>query len=112
MKYLAIIYAAETNTQPTPEEMQLWFDFNEKNKNYITAGEALMPTKTATSLSNVSGKMIVSDGPFAETKEALGGFYMLDCKDLEEAIEVAKQIPSTKYGTVEVRPIMEIPDSA
>ena len=109
MKYIALLYGVEDNKEPTPEEMQPWFDFNEKYKEYIVGGEALLPTNTASSLSEATGKLVVSDGPFAETKEALGGFYVLECKDMQQALDVAKEIPSAKYGTIEVRPVMVIP---
>lgn len=112
MKYLALLYGVEDNKEPTEEDMAPWFEFEEKYKKYITGGEALMPTNTATSVSLKTGKLVVSDGPFAETKEALGGFYLLECKDLDEALEVAQAIPAAKDGTVEVRPIMAIPETA
>jgi hypothetical protein len=75
------------------------------------AGEALMPTRTATTIRVRGGKRITTDGPFAETKEQLGGFYILECKDLDEAMAWASQTPSATYASVEIRPIMEIPSS-
>jgi hypothetical protein len=73
------------------------------------AGEALMPSRTATTIRVRDGKRIATDGPFAETKEQLGGFYILDCKDLDEAMSWATKTPSATYASVEVRPILEIP---
>jgi hypothetical protein len=118
MRYLILIYENEKAFQEWTEkvgeqgmnaEMQQWFDYTERMKAsgaYI-AGEALQPTTTATTVRIKGGKPITTDGPFAETKEQLGGFYMLDCKDLDEAIKWAGQIPSIGRGPVEVRPIME-----
>jgi len=73
-------------------------------------GAALQPVSTATSVQLRDGKSVITDGPFAETKEQLGGYYILDCKDLDEALTWAAQIPSARYGTIEVRPVMDIPE--
>ena len=70
-------------------------------------GETLQPTSTATTVRKNGSKVITTDGPFAETKEQLGGFYMVDCKDLDEALKWASEIPSVGRGPVEVRPIMD-----
>ena len=70
------------------------------------AGEALMPTSAASSVRVRDGKTTITDGPFAETKEYLGGFYILECKDLAEALEWAAKIPTATHGTIEVRPVM------
>jgi hypothetical protein len=74
----------------------------------LLGGERLRPTTDATSVRVVDGDVVVSDGPFAETKEQMGGFYLVECKDLDEAIEVASKIPAAKNGTIEVRPIWEM----
>jgi hypothetical protein len=71
------------------------------------AGEGLQPVTTATTVRVPNGERIVTDGPFAETKEQLGGFYVLDCKDLDEALEWAAKIPTAKSGCVEVRPVIQ-----
>ena len=117
MKYIALIYA-EDGSSPVPGEPE----FDEYMQGYYGAtktfqetgvmlgGEALQDTSTATSIRIRNGKTETMDGPFAETKEKLGGYYLLDCKDLDQAIEMASLIPDAKYGTVELRPIMEIPD--
>jgi len=76
----------------------------------MLGGEALDPTETATNVQVRNGKTITADGPFAETKEALGGFYLIDVPDLDAAIDWAAKIPSVGYGTVEIRPIMEFLD--
>jgi hypothetical protein len=69
----------------------------------------LQPTPTATSVHTREGKRVVTDGPFAETREQLGGFFLVDAKDLDEAIEIAEKIPAGRYGTVEIRPVLEVP---
>ena len=71
----------------------------------LVAADALQPTTTATSVRVREGKTITTDGPFAETKEQLGGFYLVEAKDLDEAISIAARIPSARFGTIEVRPI-------
>jgi hypothetical protein len=74
----------------------------------FVAGEGLQPTSTATTLSIVGGERVLSDGPFAETKEQLGGFYLLDCKDLDEALDWAEKCPAAQVGgTIEIRPVMD-----
>ena len=115
MKYLALIYSAP-GTSPdygTPEFEESMGEWGAVNQAYIDAGvlvsgDALQDPATATSIRIRDGKMETIDGPFAETKEQLGGYYLLDCKDLDEAIKYAAMIPSAKYGTVEVRPIMDL----
>jgi len=113
MQYLLLIYQAElpAGAQPDPDEMAAEFAAYDvftretRDRSQFIAGEALEPTSTATSVRVQDGRTIVTDGPFAETKEALGGFYLLECKDLDEAIEMAAKIPASKRGTIEVRPI-------
>ena len=115
MKYAMLIYSSEAEYAEMPPaeqeaDMGAYFAFNnEVNEAGINlGGEALMPTSMATSVRVRNGKTIATDGPFAETKEQLGGFYLLECKDLDEAIAYAAKIPGAKLGTVEIRPIMEI----
>jgi hypothetical protein len=74
----------------------------------LRGGERLRPTSDATTVRVRDGEVLTSDGPFAETKEQIGGFYLVDCKDLDEAIEVASKIPGARLGTIEVRPIWEM----
>jgi hypothetical protein len=113
MQYLLLIYLAElpAGTQPDPVEMAAEFAAYDvftretRDRGQFIAGEALEPTSTATSVRVQDGRTVVTDGPFAETKEALGGFYLLECKDLDEAIEMAARIPAAKRGTIEVRPV-------
>ena len=114
MRYLALIYndesafaaLSEADTQTVfTEYMQYTKDG--RTAGAITAGEALQPTHTATTVRVRDGKLTTTDGPFAETKEQLGGFYLLECANLDEAIAWAAKIPGAKDGCVEVRPIAE-----
>ena len=113
MKYLALIYsAADAGPQPnTPEFGALMGAYQAAGKIYAEDGvnlasEALMPVETATCIRIRDGKTELTDGPFAETKEQLGGFYLFDCDTLDDAIKYAKMIPTAEYGTIEVRPVM------
>jgi hypothetical protein len=114
MRYLCLIYDDEKKLSGMSKSegdalMGEYFAFTEsikKSGNYL-AGEALQPVHTATSVRIRNGKVSTTDGPFAETKEQLGGYYLINAKDLNEAIEIASKIPSARIGTVEVRPIME-----
>ncbi len=107
-KYLVLIYETEDEIgrADNPEYQKHW-TFIAQNTGSIVAGEGLLPTGTATSLRRdaSAGGFAVTDGPFVETKEALGGFYLLEAADLDEAIELAKQVPAP-YGGVEIRPVM------
>lgn len=115
MQYLALIYA-EDGTGPrqgTPEFGAFMQGYAEANKVYNDAGvmrggNALQHTSTATTVRVRDGKVETMDGPFAETKERLGGYYLLDCKDLDEAIRMAALIPSARFGSVELRPVWEL----
>jgi hypothetical protein len=115
MKYLLALYGDEArDTDRGPEEtaaaMKAWDAFTKETEDAgaFVGGEGLQPTSTATTvaISESGGDPIVTDGPFAETKEQLGGFYLLDCKDLDEALEWARKIPMPD-GKVEVRPVMD-----
>jgi len=115
MQYLALIYS---KPEPTPEYgspafvemMQEWKDVTETyvKDGVMVSGNALQPVEAAMSLRLRDGKLETMDGPFAETKEHLGGYYLLECKDLDEAIKYAAMIPTARNGTVEVRPIMDV----
>jgi len=114
MKYLCLIYESEknwANVSPADGEaiMNEYFAFTsdiQKNGKYI-AGEALQPTHTATTVRVRGGKVSSTDGPFAETKEQLGGFYLIEAKDLNDAIQVAAKIPAARSGSIEVRPLVD-----
>ncbi|MFK7917661.1 MAG: YciI family protein [Ilumatobacter sp.] len=117
MKYALLLYDNEANAHDfgTPEmdaEMQQWFEFTADldAAGKHLGGEALNPVATATTVRVRDGKTITADGPFAETKEALGGFYLIEAENLDEAIEWAAKIPSAPSGSVEIRPVMEFPD--
>ena len=113
MKYMLLIYANEemlTDDVREPcyrESTQLAFDLHAAGK-FVSAAP-LHPTSAATSVRVREGKRLVTDGPFAETHEQLGGFFMVDAADLDEAISIAAKIPMARSGTVEVRPVVELP---
>jgi hypothetical protein len=111
MKYMLLIYGNENpSMQPTEAEIQAemaaYFAFNEEmsKRGVLVHGEALHPTHSAKTARVRAGQPLFTDGPFAETKEQLGGYYLVDCKDLDEAIEIAAKIPGAAYGSVEIRP--------
>lgn len=116
MKYLLLIYENEGSFANVTEEegnriFAEYMDYTKgikKAGNYI-AGEALQPTPTATTVRQRNGKTLTTDGPFAETKEQLGGYYLVEAKDLDEAIKLAGGIPAVRNGSIEVRPIMPTP---
>ncbi len=116
MKYALLIFS-DADAGPaagSPEhaaEMQQWFSYSQElaQAGAMLSGEGLQDVSTATSVRVRDGKTVTSDGPFAETKESMGGFYIIDVDDLDAAIEWAAKIPNVGYGTVEVRPVMEFP---
>src|SRR6266550_6048875 len=113
MRYLLLIYQDEVaHTKWSQEELAAEYEaYNafgaETEKQGVESGSALMPTHTATTVRVRNGKTLTTDGPFAETKEQLGGFYLLNCKDLDEAIKAAAKIPGAADGSIEIRPVME-----
>ncbi|HKW42017.1 MAG TPA: YciI family protein [Gemmatimonadales bacterium] len=116
MKYLCLIYEDEKAGRTLPKgEMdkvmaEYWaFTDDVKTRGYHVASNALQPTNSATTLRIRNGKLSTTDGPFAETKEQLGGFYLIEAKDLNDAIQVAARIPSVRWGSVEVRPVWDPP---
>src|ERR1700685_1045959 len=112
MKYMLLIYLDENGLSET-ERSQVYEEAAQcavqlsKSGQYLDAGP-LHPTSTATSVRVRDSKQLVTDGPFAETREQLGGYFLIDAKDLDEAIGIAGRIPAGKWGTVEIRPVMEI----
>jgi hypothetical protein len=118
MRYALLIYDAETANPsadpPPPEVMQQVMDaYNAftrecREAGVYVGGEALQPVTTATTVTVADGNPFITDGPFMETKEALGGFYLLDCKDLDEALSYAAKCPGARFGKIEVRPIWEV----
>ena len=114
MRYLCLIYDEEkkTSAMPETEQQQLMSDYyafteDVRKKGHYVAGEALHPVSSATTVRVRNGSLLTTDGPFAETTEQLGGFYLIDARDLNEAIQVAARIPSAKFGSIEVRPIVD-----
>lgn len=113
MQYMCLIYsAADAGPAPgTPEfgdYLKSYGDFTNmlQKKNAFIAGDALQPVATATTVTRENGSIETTDGPFAETKEQLGGYYLIECESLDIAIELAAQIPSAEHGRIEVRPVM------
>lgn len=112
MQFMALIYNAEGADASYEGGMEkimadYWkFGEDAKAAGVMVTGDALEAVSTATSIRERNGKVELTDGPFAETKEQLGGYYLLECKDLDQAIEWAQKIPTAKYGTIEVRPVM------
>ena len=114
MRYMLLIYHDEAKSpRPgTPAFDQQMADYNEytqevQTRNLMLHGEALHPVAAATTVRVREGGRLVTDGPFAETKEQLGGFYLLNCKDLDEAIEMAGKIPDARGGSIEIRPVVD-----
>ena len=114
MKYMLLMYANESETTKfTPEETQALYQtwtylLNEaKGAGVLLSNTGLSPIANATTVRVRSGQTLCTDGPFAETHEQLGGFFLLDCKDLDEAIRWAAKIPHAMYGSVEIRPLWD-----
>ncbi len=112
MQYILLIYGDENaQADASPEEqakgMQEWVDYTRwlKDKGFYLAGDALHPTSQATTVRRGEGKTLTTDGPFAETHEQLGGYYLVECKDLDEAIEASAKMP-IHAGSIEIRPVM------
>ena len=113
MQYLLLIYDPEKAWAEMPEAERnkmfieyMTFTNDIKASGHHRAGDALQPTHTATTVRVRDGKISTTDGPFAETREQLGGYYLVEAKDLDEATKIAARIPSAKIGSIEVRPIM------
>jgi hypothetical protein len=117
MRYLVLIYDEETaNPSPEPPDPAVWGKVMEAYNSYTqmlrdrgayVAGEALQPVTTATTIRVRDGQTMTTDGPFAETKEALGGFYLIEAKDLDEALQLGGACPGAQVGSIEVRPVVE-----
>ncbi len=115
MKYLALVYYEEKAIDAMTQNE--WQSLNRecvacgedmRASGHMLGGSALHPTSTATSLRVRDGKMVITDGPFAETKEQLAGFYLLEARDLNEAIQLASKIPPARLGSIEIRPLREL----
>lgn len=116
MHYMLLIYGREADRADRSEEemqgvMRDYYAFTSaiKKSGHYRAGDALHPVGTATTVQMRNGKRLVTDGPFAETREQLGGYYLVEADDLDTAVEIASRIPDARYGSIEVRPVWEIP---
>jgi len=116
MKYVALVYYQESLIEAMTE--QQWHDLNQEcvagverltTAGKYIAGQALQPTGTATTVRVRNGETLLSDGPFAETKEQLAGFYLLEADNLDEALQLASRIPPARLGSIEVRPVRDLP---
>ena len=117
MKYVLMIYEDENagwRTLSPAEQKEFFGGYGQltqelKEGGRFAGGARLQPTTAATSVRLRSGERLITDGPFAETREHLGGFYVIEASDLDEAVEVASRIPSVRLGTIEIRPVVETP---
>ena len=108
MKYLCLVYGEEKAIQSVDDHHCLAYDESIRASGQCLASEALQPVATATTVRVRNGKVSVTDGPFAETKECLAGFYLVEARDLNEAIQIAARIPPASVGGIEVRPVRPI----
>jgi len=119
MRYMLLIYdrEADWDGMTEPERGQIFKEYMEftegiRKSGHYRAGDPLQPTSTATTVRVKGGKPLTTDGPFAETREQLGGYYIIEAKNLDEATGIAARIPSARLGSIEVRPIMEMTQAA
>ena len=108
MKYLCLVYLEEQKLHAVADRECAACGDGLRKSSILIAAEALQPIETATTVRVRNGKISITDGPFAETKEQLAGFYLIDARDLNEAIQVAAKIPPAREGSVEVRPVREL----
>jgi hypothetical protein len=108
MKYLCLVYMQEKDLNAVPDSDCMTFGESLRERGGYLAAEALQPVHTATTVRVRDGKVSITDGPFAETKEQLAGFYLIDAKDLDDAIQVAARIPPARAGSIEVRPVRRL----
>jgi hypothetical protein len=108
VKYLCLVYLAPDVWNACPDSTCANYGQELTDKGKLVSGQPLHPTHTATTVRVRNGQVSITDGPFAETKEALAGFYMIEARDLNEAIQIASKIPPAKFGSIEVRPTREL----
>lgn len=115
MKYLLLIYDNESAMAATPQDKlaEMYLHYGQFTRGIIESGhykggEQLAPTAKATTVRIRDGKRLITDGPFAETKEQLGGFYLIEAADLDDAIAIAQKVPSAAFGSIEIRPIVSM----
>src|SRR5947209_4206041 len=112
LKYLCLVYGEEKEIGAMADDGCMAYDHSLRTAGRCLASEALQPVHTAKTVRVRHGKVSITDGPFAETKECLGGFYLIDAADLNDAIEIASQIPPARVGSIEVRPVTELTSTA
>ena len=108
VKYLCLVYGEEAAMASVPDSDCVQWGQTLKEKGHYLAAESLQPLRTAKTVRVRNGKTIITDGPFAETKEFLAGFYLIDAESLDEAVDIASKIPPARVGSIEVRPIREL----
>ena len=108
MKYVCLVYGEERQMQAMTDDECMAYDQGLRDAGRCLASEALQPASTAKTVRVRQGKVSITDGPFAETKEVLAGFYLIDAPDLNQAIKMASQIPPAQVGTIEVRPVRDL----
>ncbi|HSK75930.1 MAG TPA: YciI family protein [Thermoanaerobaculia bacterium] len=108
MKYLCLVYSEEEKLDTISDSECLAFNEDLRRGGHRLAGEALQPVETATTVRVRNGRLSLFDGPFAETKEQLAGFYLIEARDLNEAIQLAAKIPPARVGSIEIRPVREL----
>jgi hypothetical protein len=112
VKYLCLVYLSPEEWNSAPDEACMACGSELRASGHFITGTPLHPTHTATTVRVRNGQVSVTDGPFAETKEQLAGFYLIDARDLNEAIQIASKIPPAQFGSIEVRPTRELVASA
>ena len=108
MKYLCLVYLEAQKMRAVPDTECMACGDGLRGRGVLIAAEALQPVETATTVRVRGGRATITDGPFAETKEQLAGFYLVDAKNLDEALEIAAKIPPAREGSVEVRPVRQL----
>jgi hypothetical protein len=108
MKYLCLVYLEEAKLRAVPDRECMACGDGFRKSGLLVAAEALQPVATATTVRVRNGKVSITDGPFAETKEQLAGFYLIEARDLNDAIQVASKIPPAREGSIEVRPVRQL----
>ena len=108
MKFVCLVYGEEKDIQAMTDDECMAYDQALRNSGRCLASEALQPVRTARTVRVRSGKVSITDGPFTEAKECLAGFYLIDATDLNDAIQIASQIPPARVGSIEVRPVREL----
>ena len=108
MKYVCLVYGEEKKIGGMTDDECMAYDQTLRSAGRCLASEALQPVRTAKTVRVREGQVVITDGPFTETKECLAGFYLIDAKDLDEAIQIASEIPPAHVGSIEIRPIREL----